>query len=113
MRQNEDLIVSSAKHKLTLKCRSASRPRMMLRRQGAENDLACSSGSAMLWQTSGRTKIRRVICSLELNSPAIVTPLMDDVSAGCVLGGSELVLKHNVCEPESHKMRSVRCRLVF
>ena len=96
MRQNEDLIMSSAKHELTSKCQSASRPRIMLQRQGAENDLACSSGSTMLWRTSGRTTFRSVICLLELNSPAIETPLMDDVSVGCMSGGSELVLNHNV-----------------
>ena len=105
MRQNEDSIMSSAKHKLTLKCQSASRPRMMLQRHGAENNLACGSGSAMSWRTSGRTTFRSVICLLELNSPAIVTPSVDDVSVGCMSGGSELVLNHNISEPESHRMR--------
>ena len=81
---------------------------MMSHQQGAENDPACSSGSVMSWQTSGRITFQSVICLSELNSPAIVTPLMEDVSVGWTSGGSELVLNHNVCEPDSHRMRHRR-----
>ena len=50
---------------------------------------------------------------LESNSPATVTPLMEVVRVGCALGGSELALTHNVCEPESQRRRCRRFGSAF
>ena len=46
-----------------------------------------------------------VICWLEVNSPAMVTPDILSVVDGTTFDGKDVLLNQDVCEPESQRRR--------